>query len=98
MAVAEVKEVVGNLRPATSAVAGGKRVLLVDPARAEANVRRAIAARRAGALLRAALAARGVQRAAAAVHRAVVEEELPAAEVAVEEAPAAEVAVAVGRL
>ena len=50
-AVAQVRKVAEGHKPATSAVAGGKRTLLVDPARAEANVRRAIAARRAAVLL-----------------------------------------------
>jgi hypothetical protein len=70
--VAEVRRVAESLRPATSVVAGEKRTLLADLAMAEANVRRAIAARRAGALPRAALAVRGVRRAAAAVHHGAV--------------------------
>ena len=49
--VAQVRKVVESLKPATAVVAEGKRALLVDLARAEANVRRAIAARRAAVLL-----------------------------------------------
>ena len=48
--VAQVRKVVESLKRATSVVAGGKRALLVDLARAEANVRRAIVARRAAVL------------------------------------------------
>jgi hypothetical protein len=62
-AVVQVKEVVGNLRPATSVVAGEKRVLLADPARAEVSARRAFRARRAAVLLP-----------VVAVHPAAVEE------------------------
>ena len=50
-AVVQLKEVVEDLRPATSVVAGEKRVLLADPARAEASARRAFRARRAAVLL-----------------------------------------------
>jgi hypothetical protein len=49
--VVQVRKVVESLKPATAVVAEGKRALLVDLARAEANVRRAIAARRAAVLL-----------------------------------------------
>jgi hypothetical protein len=79
----QVRKVVESLKPATSVVAqvrkvaGGKRALLVDLARAEANVRRAIAARRAAVLL---LGVVG--------HPAAVEE----APAAVEEVPVAAVA------
>ena len=61
-AVVQVKEVVEDLRPATSVVAGEERVLLADPAGAEANARRAFRARRAAVLLP-----------GAAVHPAAVE-------------------------
>jgi len=74
MAVAQVKEVAESLRPAISVVAGEKRVLLVDLARAEASVLPVFAARRAGALPPAAAAVREVRRAAAAVGRAAAEE------------------------
>ena len=70
MAVAQVRKVVESLKRATSVVAGGKRTLLVDLARAEANVPRAIAARRAAVLLPAAVVG----------HPAAVEEPPAAAE------------------
>ena len=71
---AQARKVAEGHKPATSVVGGEKRVLLVDLARAEANVLPVIGARRAGALLRAALAVRGGRGAAAAVPRAAVEE------------------------
>jgi len=49
--VAQARKVAEGLKPATSVVGGAVRVLLVDLARAEANGHRAIAARRAAALL-----------------------------------------------
>ena len=76
LVVAEVREVAEGLKPAMSVVAGGKRVLLADLARAEANVPPVIGARRAGALPRAALPVRGVRGAAAAVPRAAEVEDL----------------------
>ena len=51
LVVAQVRKVVESLKPATAVVAEGKRALLVDLARAEANGHRAIAARRAAVLL-----------------------------------------------
>jgi hypothetical protein len=75
--VVQVRKVVENHKPATAVVAGGKRALLVDLARAEANVRRAIAARRAAVLLPGVVG-----------HPAAVEE----APAAVEEVPVAAVA------
>jgi hypothetical protein len=69
-AVVQGREGAESLRPATSVVAGGKRALLVDLARAEANVPRAIAARRAAVLLPAAVVG----------HPAAVEEPPAAAE------------------
>ena len=51
MAVAQDREAAVDLKPATSVVAGAVTVLLVDLARAETNVRRAIGARRAAVLL-----------------------------------------------
>jgi len=80
--VVQVKEVVENLRPATSVVAGAARALLLDLARAEANVRRAFAARRAEVLLPgvvghpAAVVEPPVEAAEAAVVVAVVEQEI----------------------
>ena len=47
---AQVRKVVESLKPATAVVAGVGRVLLVDLARAEANVRRAFRAGRAAVL------------------------------------------------
>ena len=73
-AVAEGREAAESLRPAISVVAGEKRVLLVDLARAEASVLPVFAARRAGALPRAAPAVREGRGAAAAVGRVAAEE------------------------
>jgi hypothetical protein len=68
----QVTEVVESLKRATSVVAEAARMPWVALGMEETNVRRAIAARRAGALPRAALAVRGVRRAAAAVHHGAV--------------------------
>ena len=85
-----MKEAVVALKPATSVVAEAVTMPWVVLEKAEANARRAIAARRAGVLPPVARAARGGRGAAA--HRAV------AAEVAVEEVPGAAAEVVVARL
>jgi len=78
--VAQARKVAEGHKPATSVVGGEKRVLLVDLARAEANVRRVIAARKAAVLLPAAVeeppAAAEEPPAAAAVAEVVGEQEM----------------------
>ena len=72
---AQARKVAEGHKPATSVVGGEKRVLLVDLARAEANVLPVIRARRAGVLPHAALPVREGRGAAAAVDRVAVEED-----------------------
>ena len=69
----QATEAVESPKRATSAVVGEKRALLADLTREEANGRRAIAARRAGALPHAAVAAEEGRGAAAVVGRAAEE-------------------------
>ena len=71
----QVTKVVEGLKQPTPVVAEGARAPWGVPEREETSVLPVIRARRAGALPRAALPVRGGRGAAAAVHRAAVEEE-----------------------